>query len=118
MTLEKHYSVLEEHSAHNMGSGGMNVLSTPMLVAYLENTSYLYCQQLLSKGMTTVGSQINVDHLAPTLIGDEVRIKIIAVKQINRRFEFELEAFDSKKQIARATHTRVIVNETKFMERL
>lgn len=118
MTLERHYSVQEEHSAHNMGSGGMNVLSTPMLVAYLENTSYLYCQQLLSEGITTVGSQINVDHLAPTLIGDEVRIKITTVKQMNRRFEFELEAFDSKKQIARATHTRVIVDETKFMERL
>ncbi|MGX7075058.1 thioesterase family protein [Globicatella sanguinis] len=118
MTLERHYSVHEEHSAHNMGSGGMNVLSTPMLVAYLENTSYLYCQQLLSEGITTVGSQINVDHLAPTLIGDEVRIKITTVKQMNRRFEFELEAFDSKKQIARATHTRVIVDETKFMERL
>lgn len=118
MTLERHYSVLEKHSAHNIGSGGLNVLSTPMLVAYLENISYLHCQQLLSEDMTTVGSHIAVDHLAPTVIGDEVRITITAVKKINRRFEFELEAFDSKKQIARATHTRVIVNKTKFLDRL
>lgn len=118
MKNEKSYLVKPEHSAKIVGSGGMEVLSTPMLTAYLENCCFDYCQAQCAEGMTTVGSEINVQHLAPTKIKDTVIVKIVTVKKVERYFQFELEAYDSTKKIASATHTRVVVNEAKFMSRL
>lgn len=113
------YLVTAEHSAKAMGSGGLCVLSTPSLVAFMENTAYLYCTQSIKSPLTTVGAEFNISHLAPTKIGQMIYVTIDKVENTQRSFDFTLSAYDHHEQpIAKATHRRVVINEDKFMEKL
>ncbi len=117
--FEENYTVLEENSAKNMGSGDLNVLSTPSLVAFMENAAKNYLNNFLSQDLGSVGSNININHLAPTLIGNTITVtgkvtEIIKDKIIN----FSIEAHEGDKKIGTASHTRVIINNNKFIEKI
>lgn len=118
-SFEKNYIVQESNSAKAMGSGDLEVLATPSLVAFMENAAKEYLNNLLSSELGSVGSNININHLAPTLIGKTIIVKGI-VKDIikEKMIIFSLEAFDDDKKIGEAEHTRVIINNKKFLERL
>lgn len=82
MTIYSHaYETRPNHSAKAMGSGTLNVLATPALVAFMENASYLFAQEQLDSDFTTVGSEIAIQHLAASAIGDPVTIIITALKK-------------------------------------
>ncbi|MGX7111472.1 thioesterase family protein [Gemella cuniculi] len=118
-TFEKTYQVKVENSAKNMGSGDLEVLSTPSLVAFMENCAKEYLNTFLSEELGSVGSNININHLAPTSIGKEIIIKGIITEIVKEKIvNFSLEAFENDKKIGAATHTRVIINNNKFMKRL
>ena len=117
--FEGKYTILEENSAKNMGSGDLDVLSTPSLVAFMENAAKNYLNNFLTQELGSVGSNININHLAPTLIGNTITItgkvtEIIKDKIIN----FSIEAYEGNKKIGTANHTRVIINNSKFIEKI
>ena len=117
--FEGKYTILEENSAKNMGSGDLDVLSTPSLVAFMENAAKNYLNNFLPQELGSVGSNININHLAPTLIGNTITITgkvtgIIKDKIIN----FSIEAYEGNKKIGTANHTRVIINNSKFIEKI
>ena len=117
--FETHYTVKDENSAKNMGSGDLDVLSTPSLVAFMENAAKNYLNNFLPQELGSVGSNININHLAPTLIGNTITITgkvtgIIKDKIIN----FSIEAYEGNKKIGTANHTRVIINNSKFIEKI
>ena len=117
--FEGKYTILEENSAKNMGSGDLDVLSTPSLVAFMENAAKNYLNNFLPQELGSVGSNININHLAPTLIGNTITItrkvtEIIKDKIIN----FSIEAYEGNKKIGTANHTRVIINNSKFIEKI
>ena len=117
--FEGKYTILEENSAKNMGSGDLDVLSTPSLVAFMENAAKNYLNNFLTQELGSVGSNININHLAPTLIGNTITItgkvtEIIKDKIIN----FSIEAYEGNKKIGTANHTRVIINNNKFIEKI
>ena len=117
--FEGKYTILEENSAKNMGSGDLDVLSTPSLVAFMENAAKIYLNNFLPQELGSVGSNININHLAPTLIGNTITItgkvtEIIKDKIIN----FSIEAYEGNKKIGTANHTRVIINNNKFIEKI
>ncbi len=69
MTIYSHtYETDNQHSAKAMGSGTLDVLATPALVAFMENASYLFAQESLETGLTTVGSEMAIQHLAASTI--------------------------------------------------
>lgn len=112
--FEGKYTILKENSAKNMGSGDLDVLSTPSLVAFMENAAKNYLNNFLPQELGSVGSNININHLAPTLIGNTITItgkvtEIIKDKIIN----FSIEAYEGNKKIGTANHTRVIINNSK-----
>ncbi|MBU0278037.1 MULTISPECIES: thioesterase family protein [unclassified Gemella] len=121
--LTKEFIVDISHSAKNIGSGDLDVLSTPMLVAYIEETCKDLLNKYLEKDLGSVGSNININHLAPSKISStiivEATIKEIKKEKIITFFALAYEKInDDKKKIADCSHTRVIINNKKFLEKL
>ena len=116
----KQYFIVEEnHTAKNMGSGDLDVLATPSLVAFMENAAKNYLNTFLTDDLGSVGSNININHLAPTLVGKEVTVQGQITEIIKEKIIiFSLEAFEADKKIGDATHTRVIINNEKFLSKL
>jgi predicted thioesterase len=110
--------VAKEHSALAFGSGSVNVFATPAMIALLEKTAHDSVQTLLPEGYTTVGTEINIKHLKATPIGKQIRSDSYLRNVDGRKLLFELHAWDDNGMIGIGTHTRVIVVEKEFMEKL
>lgn len=120
ISLTKEFLVLDKHSAKNMGSGDLDVLSTPMLVAFMEESSKELLNKYLSKEQGSVGSNININHISPTKIGEKITVHTKIIENKNDKFiKFYILAYNNEqKEIANAEHTRVIINNEKFMQKL
>ena len=117
--FEESYVIKNENSAENMGSGDLAVLSTPSLVAFMENAAKNYLNKCLPEEMGSVGSNININHIAPTLIGNSITVRGKITEVIKEKIiKFSIEAYEKDKKIGEAEHTRVIINNTKFLEKL
>lgn len=118
-TFEAKYIVQQNDSAIIVGSGTLNVLSTPLLIAYVEKTASNFIQEHLNDEYTSVGLSVEIKHLAPTKIGKQINC-LITISTINNEKEivFEFKVFDQDKMIAIGNHIRVIVHSEIFMMRL
>jgi predicted thioesterase len=94
------------------------VLSTPHLIGHLEMTARNSVKPLLEPGHDTVGTLVNVAHLAATPLGMNVTFHSEVLSVEDRRINFRVEAFDEKEKIAEGTHQRAIVNVAKFATRV
>lgn len=118
MSIGESYLLVEEkHTAKTMGSGVLPVFATPALVALMEEAACKTIEALLNENTTTVGTVINVKHLAATPIGMKVWAKATMVAQEERLYTFEIEAFDDKGLVGTAHHQRVAVLSDRFMEK-
>ena len=123
MALEelKHTSELivsEEMTASAMGSGDMEVLATPAMVALMENAAMLAVAPSLDDGYTTVGGYIEVSHLRPSKRGDKIKATASVTKIDGKKIEFNIQAFGNGELIGEGHHYRFIVERKKFLERL
>jgi fluoroacetyl-CoA thioesterase len=107
-----------EQSARAFGSGLVDVFATPAMIALMENTALESIHTFLPAGYTTVGTEINVKHLKATLIGMKVTGESFLKEVKIPKLIFEVHAWDEKGLIGIGTHTRVIVEEKVFMEKL
>ncbi|MBE9466800.1 MAG: thioesterase family protein [Bacteroidetes bacterium] len=110
--------VSENDTAVAFGSGLVNVFSTPSLVALMENTAYKSVENILPKGFSTVGIEINIKHKKATLPGQKVTCKSIVSKVDGKKIFFQILAFDKNGEIGIASHIRYIIDEKKFMDNL
>jgi predicted thioesterase len=101
-----------------MGVKDARVLSTPNMILGLERTSRNAVLPLLDPGYDTVGTHVNVYHLAATPIGMTVTFRTEVTSVEDRRVNFKVEAFDAKEKIAEGTHQRFIVNVSRFAARV
>ena len=116
--FKENYLVQEDNTAKNMGSGDLDVLATPSLVAFMENAAKNYLNIFLTDELGSVGSNININHLAPTLVGKEITVQGKITEIIKEKIIiFSLEAYEEDKKIGDATHTRVIINNEKFLSK-
>ena len=97
-----------------VGSGSVEVLATPMVAAFLEGAAAELAQKELQEGWTTVGSQITIEHLCPTVTGVKVEATATLTEVDGRMYCFTLEARDNAGVIARGTHERVSVEKERF----
>jgi len=109
--------VEDSESAKNQGSGSLDVFATPSLVAFVEKTCWSSIDQFLDEGITTVGSQMNISHLAATPINMEVTCKSELVEIDRKKLVFSFEVEDEKDLIAKGEHVRFIVEAEKFQNR-
>ena len=117
--FKQNFTVTENNTAKNMGSGDLDVLATPSLVAFMENAAKNYLNTFLTDDLGSVGGNININHLAPTLVGKEITVQGQITEIIKEKIIiFSLEAFEADKKIGDATHTRVIITNEKFLSKL
>lgn len=108
----------EFDTAQSVGSGTLSVFATPMMVALMENAAMKVAEKLLKEGETTVGSELNIKHLAPSLVGAEIKATAVLLQQEGRKLTFSVIAHEGDKLIGEGTHIRYIVNIEKFMQKL
>ena len=117
MHAVREFTVDRERTIDFMGEDA-RVYATPMLVRDIEVT----CRDLLAAhvdpGEDSVGTRIEIDHLAPTLLGMKVRIAAKAVEIKGRAVVFEIEASDGKDAICRGRHARFVVDIEQTTKRL
>lgn len=111
-------TVTETLSAKSMGSGSLSVLATPALIAGMENICMNCVQPFLEEGYTTVGTKVDVSHIAATPLGDTVTYTCELTEIDRRRLVFTVSAFDSKGKTGEGTHERFIVDAQRFMSKL
>ena len=97
-----------------MGPGVQPVLSTPSLILWLEMASRQAATPLLQQDEETVGTAMDLKHLAPTPLGMKVTLKTRIIEVVGRRIRFQLEAFDEVEKIAEGLHERARVSVPRF----
>jgi len=118
LTFEMERRVTEAESSDRHGNPIIHVLTTPVVVEWMEEVATAGVQQHLPEGQGTVGSVVNMKHLAATPIGLMVRV-VAHLKQIDgRRLVFWIEAFDEVEKIAECHHERFIVDLARFHDKV
>jgi predicted thioesterase len=110
--------VAAEHTAQALGSGSVPVFSTPRLVALVEQAAVDAVKGWLAPGETSVGTRMEIAHLAATPIGGHVRAEATLAAVDGRRMTFEIAAYDAHEKIGEGRHERVVVDEQRFLERV
>lgn len=102
-------------TAHALGNANIKVLATPMLVNYFELTAHKIAIAQLPEHQGTVGSRIDIRHLAPTPIGMRVTFRAAVTEVDGPRLLFNVEAWDEKERVAEGTHDRFVINMDNFL---
>lgn len=109
--------VTEKNVARALGSGGLAVYSTPSMITLMEYTALESVTPFLPEGSSTVGTRIDIKHLAATPIGMRVRCETELIEIDRRRLVFLCRVFDEAGLIGEGTQERFIVDNEKFMEK-
>lgn len=117
-SYEKKFFVNKEDTALALGSGGEAVLATPRLVAWMENTAFEGVELTQPDVNTTVGTFIELKHMAASPVGMEIRIKATLVSIEKRALNFDIDAWDAVEKIGEAIHQRFIVDKGRFNEKV
>lgn len=115
---EENLLVTSEVAIEFMGIDSARVLGTPHLIAYLELTARNLALGFIEPGYDTVGTRVNLSHLAATPIGMSVRLRAEVIAVEDRRITFKLDAWDEQEKIAEGTHERFIVHAARFGARV
>ncbi|MBN1260512.1 MAG: thioesterase family protein [Anaerolineae bacterium] len=110
--------VSESDTAATYGSGLVPVLSTPHLIALMENAAQTALNPWMETGQSAVGTHIDMRHLAATPVGMEVRVRAELIEVEGRKLRFDIEAWDEKEKIGACTHERYLIDRERFMKRV
>lgn len=111
-------TVTKELTAASMKSGALEVFSTPYMVALMEQAASELCDKYTPDGISTVGIALNIQHMAATSVGKEVRAVATLTAFDGRRASFDVEAYDNAGLIGKGTHERFTVKVDKFIEKV
>jgi predicted thioesterase len=109
--------VTEADTARALGSGSVDVLGTPRLIALCEEASCRAIGPELAEGTTTVGINVRLDHLQPSPIGAEVVAEAVLAKVEGRRLTFTVSASDERGLVGVGKVVRVVVDVERFLSR-
>jgi len=108
----------EEHTAPRVGSGRVHVLATPVMINLIEAAALDAVERLLPAGRQSLGTVLNVRHVAATPVGMRVSATAEVTSVEGRTIRFRVEARDERELIGDGTHERVVVNVAKFDQRV
>jgi fluoroacetyl-CoA thioesterase len=117
-TYQSQTRVEEWMTAEKAGNKGVDVLSTPMLLQLVEDAAMACLAPLLDTAEISLGTHVDIAHLAATPVGLIVRTEVEVIKTDGKRVEFAFAAFDEREKVADGTHERYITTREKFKERL
>ncbi|HZQ73219.1 MAG TPA: thioesterase family protein [Burkholderiales bacterium] len=110
--------VAEEHTAPRVGSGTIHVLATPVMINVIEAAALAAVERLLPAGHQSLGTLLNVRHIAATPVGMRITARAVVLEVSGRTIRFQVEARDERELIGDGTHERVVVNVEKFDQRV
>ena len=114
---KREWTVTKEMLAVQMGSGMVPVLATPALIARMENACMRLVQPAFGEGITTVGTRVEVAHLAPTPEGARIQVTATLLATDGRRFTYRVEASDESGKIGEGSMERQSVRLSSFGEK-
>lgn len=115
---EKSGVVIDSMTAPTMGSGSINVLATPAMIALMEAAAVAAVDSHLPEGQASVGVGLDVRHVAATPPGVEVRARAEVTAVDGRKVTLDIKAWDEMELIGDGTHTRLIIDVERFVERV
>lgn len=118
LVAEIEHTVTDADTAARWGSGLVPVFSTPSLVGLMESAAVEALKGSLQPVQTTVGSRIDVRHLAATPVGQKVRARASLTGVEGRKLTFKIQAWDEVELIGEADHERFVVEEARFLARV
>lgn len=108
-----------EDTASALGSGDLEALGTPRLLAWSEEATVRALGDALGPGETTVGTRVELEHLAPSAVGATVVVTAAVVHVDGRLVRFDTAATDAEGQVVgHGSVTRVVVDRSRFLARL
>jgi predicted thioesterase len=111
--------VTDDMTPSHLRNEPIRVLSTPDMIRLIEQTAILATQPFLAAGQATVGTRVDVAHLAATPVGMTVRAEATLLETDGKRFLFSVEAWDEKEKIGEGHHERFVVADlAKFLARV
>lgn len=109
--------VEKENTAAVMKSGTLAVFATPAMIALIEETAWKSVAEELEEGSVTVGTSLNINHLAATPVGMCVTCQTTLVEVDGRRLVFSVDVEDETGKVGEGTHERFIVFAEKFQSK-
>jgi len=118
--LEGHAEIVvgDQHTAPRIGSGRVRVLATPVMINLMEAAALDAVENLIPSGHQSLGTRLDVRHIAATPVGMRVRATARLMSVDGRSLEFRVEAHDERDLIGDGTHTRLVVNVERFDQRV
>lgn len=110
--------VTSEVAVDFLGVEDARVLATPQLIAGLERACRNAVLPFIEPGHDTVGTHVDVYHLAATPVGMRVSFRAEVVSVEERRINFKVEAFDEAEKVAEGTHQRAVIRVERFAGRV
>jgi predicted thioesterase len=117
-TYQSQTRVEEWMTAEKAGNKGADVLSTPMLLQLIEEAAVQCLAPTLAPDEISLGSHVDLTHLAPTPVGFIVRTEVEVIGLDGRRVQFAVAAFDEREKVAEGTHERYVTERSKFRARV
>ncbi len=118
LSYQKEFTVIAEHTAPHLGSGAVKVLATPMMIAYIEIAALEQLASYLPQGYSSVGTHVNVRHLAASMLGAKVRVTVTIEEVDGNKVSFSTEVWDGDKQVGAGTHERFVIEVARFLKKL
>ena len=109
MKGESTTTVVHENTAAHVGAGGVEVFGTPMMIALMEQAAWQSVANDLHPGYVTVGTVVNVRHLAATPLGQQVRATAELIEIDGRRLLFKVEAYDENQKSVKVNTNGILL---------
>ncbi len=114
MSITMKEKVTEENTALALGSGSLKVYASPAMMLMVERAAVTLLMGNLDGNMTSVGTGLFIEHIAPSPIGSEISCQVTLSKIDRKELTFEVEVRDELEPIGKGTHTRFIVDGERF----
>ena len=110
--------VEREDTAYEVGSGELLVYATPCMVALMEGAACDAIADAIPEGKTSVGTMLNIAHLAATPVGMDVRAEAEVTEVDGNTVTFQITAYDEAGKIGEGTHKRAVITSQKFLDKV
>lgn len=112
------FIVNDASTAKALGSGGLEVFSTPSMIALMEKTCKILADSKLDESKGTVGISISTNHKAATPVGMEVRCECTIIEVDRNKLTFAVKCYDEVEEIGEGIHERFVIDNEKFLTKV
>lgn len=112
------FTVEEQHTAKHIGSGTVTVLATPWMIAFMEITSRTLLDMHLPDTHSSVGTLVNVRHLAPSPLGSTVHAKVNIEEVDGNKITLSVSVIEGEAEVGKGTHERYVIEMERFLRRI